>query len=398
MCVFASPAQPSAAPAGVASSSKPPAHPASSPTRPSGTPTPARTNPTAASPTRATPISSRAISSATARSGGGTSTTRSATASTGVTAPSASRSAAVRPHTSLNGTRRSRNSSAATPSTAAARPGVKRTPVSNSSGSAHHAAVSGPATNAVPPPTTKSTQPSGTIRFGPSEADRHTHLATPRNAGGAATSSYTPRSCPGAPTKPTRTGATRPGEHRTFREDRLTPREVTARYRSTHSTEVRGTREDLSMSVPTAMRGSAGRARSAGSFAVVLGVLVAAFAVTAYVVPRSARGPAKEQTAPVAPAAVRTVHHSVVYELLGAHGARNVTYAAAGSALTQQATVATPWSVQFTRVGPAGRTEFYSIAARNPGPGALRCRIVVDGVVVAERTEAEPGRLFSCAV
>jgi hypothetical protein len=158
------------------------------------------------------------------------------------------------------------------------------------------------------------------------------------------------------------------------------------------------------MGVPTATRprrDCAGRARSAGSFVVVLGVLAAAFAVTAYVVPRSARGPGPQEPAGapvVAPAAVRTVDHSVVYELLGAHGARNVTYAAAGSVLTQHAEVATPWSTRFTRVGPAGRTEFYSIAARNPGPGALRCRIVVDGVVVAEKTETEPDRLFSCAV
>ncbi|WP_410616706.1 MmpS family transport accessory protein [Amycolatopsis sp. lyj-109] len=157
------------------------------------------------------------------------------------------------------------------------------------------------------------------------------------------------------------------------------------------------------MGVPTAtrlQRDCAGRARSAGSFVVVLGVLAAAFAVTAYVVPRSGRGPGGEEptSAPVAPAAVRTVAHSVVYELLGAHGARNVTFAAAGSALTQHAEVATPWSTRFTRVGPAGRTEFYSLAARNPGPGALRCRIVVDGVVVVEKAEIEPGRLFSCAV
>jgi hypothetical protein len=157
------------------------------------------------------------------------------------------------------------------------------------------------------------------------------------------------------------------------------------------------------MGVSTATRPQhdcAGRARSAGSFVVVLGVLAAAFAVTAYIVPRSARGPVQEEPAgaPVAPAAVRTVSHDVVYELLGAHGARNVTYAAAGSALTQHAEVVTPWSAQFTRVGPAGRTEFYSIAARNPGPGALRCRIVVDGVVVADKTETEPDRLFSCAV
>jgi hypothetical protein len=157
------------------------------------------------------------------------------------------------------------------------------------------------------------------------------------------------------------------------------------------------------MGVPTAIRPSRdcpGRARSAGSVVVVLGVLAAAIAVTSFVVPRSAHGPAKEEpvAAPVVPAAVATVSHSVVYELLGAHGAQDVTYAAAGSALAQRAEVTTPWSAEFTRVGPAGRTEFYSIAARNPGPGELRCRIVVDGVVVAEKTVAEPGRQFSCAV
>jgi hypothetical protein len=153
------------------------------------------------------------------------------------------------------------------------------------------------------------------------------------------------------------------------------------------------------MGVPTG-RDCPGRARSAGSVVVVLGVLAAAVAVTAFVVPRTARGPAAGEpvAAPVAPAAVATTSHSVVYELLGAHGAKDVTYAAAGSALTQHAEVTTPWSAEFTRVGPVGRTEFYSIAARNPGPGELRCRIVVDGVVVAEKTVAERGRQFSCAV
>jgi MmpS family membrane protein len=157
------------------------------------------------------------------------------------------------------------------------------------------------------------------------------------------------------------------------------------------------------MGVPTAIRPDRDcvrRAKPAGNVVVVLVVLAAAFAVTSYVVPRSSRGEAKEQpvAAPVVPAAVATVRHSVVYELLGAHGAQDVTYAAAGSALAQRAEVTTPWSAEFTRVGPAGRTEFYSIAARNPGPGELRCRIVVDGVVVAEKAVAEPGRQFSCAV
>jgi hypothetical protein len=151
---------------------------------------------------------------------------------------------------------------------------------------------------------------------------------------------------------------------------------------------------------PTTERDRPGRRRPAGNVVVVLGVIAVAFAVTSYVVPRSTRGPAKDEpvAAPVAPAAVSTVSHSVVYELLGANGARNVTYSAAGSALAQQAEVGTPWSTAFTRTGPADRTEFYSIAAQNPGPGELRCRIVIDGVVLAEKAVTEPGRQFSCAV
>jgi hypothetical protein len=158
------------------------------------------------------------------------------------------------------------------------------------------------------------------------------------------------------------------------------------------------------MGVPTAAKPApecAVRARSAGSVIVVLGVLAAAFAVTSFIVPRSARGPAKVEpvAAPVTPAAVHTVSHTVVYELLGRHGARNVTYAGAGAALTQHAEVATPWSTTFTRVGRADRTESYSIAAQNPGRGELRCRIVVDGVVVAENAVTEPdGPFVSCAV
>jgi hypothetical protein len=143
-----------------------------------------------------------------------------------------------------------------------------------------------------------------------------------------------------------------------------------------------------------------GRCRPTGNVVVVLGVLALAFVVTSYVMPGSARRPVADEpvAAPVAPAAVRTVTRSVVYELLGANGARNVTYSAAGSTLAQQAEVTTPWSTTFTRVGPADRTEFYSIAAQNPGPGELRCRIVVDGVVLSEKTVSTPGLQFSCAV
>jgi hypothetical protein len=154
---------------------------------------------------------------------------------------------------------------------------------------------------------------------------------------------------------------------------------------------------------PATERDRPGWCRPVGNVVVVLGVLALAVAVTSYVVPRSTRGPAEGEpvAAPVAPAAVSAVSavsHSVVYELLGADGARNVTYSAVGAALAQQAEVATPWSTAFTRTGPADRTEFYSIAAQNPGPGELRCRIVVDGVVLAEKSVSEPGRQFSCAV
>ncbi|MEU5261674.1 MmpS family transport accessory protein [Amycolatopsis sp. NPDC021455] len=146
-------------------------------------------------------------------------------------------------------------------------------------------------------------------------------------------------------------------------------------------------------------RDRAARARSAGSVVVVLGVLAAAFAVTSSIVPKSTRGPAKEQpvAAPVVPAAAREVSHTVVYELLGENGARNVTYAGAGSALSQRSEVTTPWSASFSESVPAGRTPFRSIAARNPGPGELRCRIVVDDVVVAEKAVADES-FVSCAV
>lgn len=168
--------------------------------------------------------------------------------------------------------------------------------------------------------------------------------------------------------------------------------------------EVRSTREDLSMGVPTAIgraEPSPRRCRPAGNVVVVLGVLAVAAAVSWYVVPRGPRGPVKAEVpvaAPVSPVAVPTVSHTVVYELLGEGGARNVTYAAEGATLAQRSEVSTPWSTTFTRTGQAGRTEFYSVAAENRGPGPLRCRIVVDGVVVADKTVTDVGRPFSCAV
>ncbi len=143
--------------------------------------------------------------------------------------------------------------------------------------------------------------------------------------------------------------------------------------------------------------GKAARGSSLGNVVVVLGVVVVAIVVAAYVMPQAGR-PLKDQPAAVPPpvSVIQTVSHSVVYELFGPHGARNLTYAGEGASLIQQSEVATPWTTSFVRTGPADRTEFYSLSAQNAGPGELRCRIVVDGVVVADKTVDGEGALFGC--
>ena len=255
-------------------------------------------------------------------------------------------------------------------------PGVKRTPRSSAPGRVtdDHAAVSGPAMNTPPSPTTRSRQPSGTIRFGPAEADRHTQRATPASGAGGAVSSYTPRSCTRGPTKLRLVGAPDWVKVGHLAKSRLTRREVTARYRRRTRRKC-ARREKTSPWVfpprPAQPRlpgprqvGRQRRGRPGGARRGLRGDGVRRAPVHA----RTGQGRSRWPR-PVVPAAVATASHSVVYELLGAHGARDVTYAAAGSVLTQHAEVTTPWSAEFTRVGPAGRTEFYSIAARNPGPG-----------------------------
>ena len=143
-----------------------------------------------------------------------------------------------------------------------------------------------------------------------------------------------------------------------------------------------------------------GRCRPIGNVVVVIGVVAVALAVASSVMPQATRPPKDEQQSAagpaVAPAAVQTVSHTVVYELHGRHGARNVTYAGEGASLAQQSEVDTPWSTTFVRTGPADRTEFYNLSAQNAGSGELRCRIVVDGVIVAEKTVSGEGALFSC--
>ncbi len=135
-----------------------------------------------------------------------------------------------------------------------------------------------------------------------------------------------------------------------------------------------------------------------GTVVVVLGVMAVAVALTGYVMPKASR-PVQSLPAPQieqAAAAVRTLTHSVVYELSGAQGAQNVTYVAQGSELRQKTEVEAPWSTAFERESQEGRDEFYSLSAQGWGSGPLRCRILEDGVVVSDHTAPAPGAPVTC--
>ncbi|QXV56048.1 MmpS family transport accessory protein [Amycolatopsis sp. TNS106] len=162
------------------------------------------------------------------------------------------------------------------------------------------------------------------------------------------------------------------------------------------------------MGVPTATppasapeQGAPGRLKPLGTVVVVLGVVAVAVTLTSYVLPKASR-PVQNPPAPQveqveqAAAAVRTVIHSVVYELSGAEGAQNVTYVAQGAELMQKTEVTVPWSTAFERTSQEGRDEFYSLSAQGSGSGALRCRILVDGEVVSDRTAPAAGAPVTC--
>ncbi|ANN18608.1 hypothetical protein SD37_25265 [Amycolatopsis orientalis] len=159
------------------------------------------------------------------------------------------------------------------------------------------------------------------------------------------------------------------------------------------------------MGVPTATppasapaSGAPGRLKPLGTVVVVLGVMAVAVTLTSYVLPKASR-PVQSPPAPQveqAAAAVRTVTHSVVYELSGAKGAQNVTYVAQGSELMQKTEVTAPWSTAFERKSQEGRDEFYSVSAQGSGTGALKCRIVVDGEVVSDHTAPAAGAPVTC--
>ncbi|HWD05575.1 MAG TPA: MmpS family transport accessory protein [Amycolatopsis sp.] len=149
--------------------------------------------------------------------------------------------------------------------------------------------------------------------------------------------------------------------------------------------------------------GGPGRLKPLGSVVVVVAVIAVAFTVAAYVMPKTAptaTDPEPAHPAEVAraePVAVQDVTRTIVYSLLGAGGARNLTYVGADAGLQQLAEVTTPWSVTVTRTAPAGEAGFASLAVQSATADGLTCRITVDGAVVAERSVSGEGTQLSCS-
>lgn len=143
---------------------------------------------------------------------------------------------------------------------------------------------------------------------------------------------------------------------------------------------------------------SRSRLRQLGNTVVVLGVIALAATLASYVMPERTPSPAEPPAAapPIQRAAdtQEQAHHTVVYQLDGDTGARDLTYAVQGEELVQADRVTAPWSTAFTRTGEGG---YSSLTARNDGPGSLRCRILVDGAVVAEKTVHGEGAQLTCA-
>ncbi|WP_158891263.1 MmpS family transport accessory protein [Amycolatopsis anabasis] len=95
----------------------------------------------------------------------------------------------------------------------------------------------------------------------------------------------------------------------------------------------------------------------------------------------------------VAPAVVQLV----TYELTGRGPALNVTFVVQGSAIEQLREVTTPWSKLVPRRSTGPGTDYVTVSAQNAGDGELGCRIIVDGVVVSERTTVGRNGVVNCA-
>jgi hypothetical protein len=146
-----------------------------------------------------------------------------------------------------------------------------------------------------------------------------------------------------------------------------------------------------------------GKLRLFSTAAVAVAVVALAVALAVQVIPKEGQpatqgnGQAASPMDEPAAAAVRAVTHSVVYQLLGDAGVRDITFVADGAVLSQESSAATPWVKTLRRTGVEGGTEFYSVTAQNAGQGTLRCRIVVDGQVVSEETATGDRAMVSCA-
>ncbi|NIH84153.1 MmpS family transport accessory protein [Amycolatopsis granulosa] len=99
--------------------------------------------------------------------------------------------------------------------------------------------------------------------------------------------------------------------------------------------------------------------------------------------------------APGAPAP--EVSYQVTYELTGGAHALNVTYVAQGADIAQVLDTRTPWSASLVRTGAQGAHQYFSLTAQSAGGGLLTCRIVVDGVVVSERSVSAPQGMVRCS-
>jgi hypothetical protein len=94
---------------------------------------------------------------------------------------------------------------------------------------------------------------------------------------------------------------------------------------------------------------------------------------------------------PAAPAPVPVIVHLVTYELTGTGSALNITYVGQGADIEQVAQAAAPWSTTVEHSSTAEASQYFSLTARNAGPGGLGCRILVDGTMVSESTTGAQG-------
>ncbi|MTD57365.1 hypothetical protein GKO32_25835 [Amycolatopsis sp. RM579] len=99
---------------------------------------------------------------------------------------------------------------------------------------------------------------------------------------------------------------------------------------------------------------------------------------------------------PAAPAPAPLVTHDVTYLLTGDTDALTITYVGQGAAIEQVGEAAMPWSLSIQHTSRAGSDQYFTLTARNTGPGSIGCRIVVDGSTVSE-SSAGPQDVVRCS-